>query len=91
MSANGDMIGTSLISGRAAAQVAFSVATHGQKLTPALIAQEQLALVKSDGAVIDSAIQSAVAARGGRIFVGTDPHPDPTQFQNGDIYFLREE
>jgi hypothetical protein len=59
MSATGDMIGTALVSGRQAAQAAYAVATKGQKITPAMIAQQQLVVAKSDGAVIDSAIQTA--------------------------------
>jgi hypothetical protein len=90
MSANGDAIGLGILTGQTAATNQFIAMKRGQPLTPADNAQLQMLRAKAEGNAIDAGIQAVLVSRP-RVFIGTDPNPNPTSFKEGDIYFLREE
>jgi hypothetical protein len=87
MSSAGDAIGLAIIGAQQTATLAMIAGTKKGQVVDGV--QLQLARAKAEGNVISQAIQVAVAGRP-RIFVGTSPAPNPTQFQEGDIYLLRE-
>ena len=95
MSTNGDALGVEINTEQNAVRQAFRTAhPPGAKATADDIVALILALDKAKGNAIETFVHSDIddsLTRRPRIFIGTDPHPDPGQFQNGDIYFLREE
>lgn len=90
MSAAGDALGQGMNAGQAAMRDAF-IAAHPPGSKPAPTAADFAALTLAIDKARGNAVEVAIEARGPRIFVGTSPTPDPTQFQEGDIYFLRED
>ena len=90
MSIAGDALGTAMNVETAAERTAFTTAhPPGSKPVPSTADFTALALAIDQAR--GNAVEAAIEARGPRIFIGTNPTPDPTQFQEGDIYFLREE
>jgi hypothetical protein len=70
---------------------AFVAGLNGRKiLTLAEISTRQSLVNQTHGQAVDEAIAAGLANRP-RIFVGTSPEPNPALFQEGDIYFQREE
>ena len=87
MSAIGNAIGDAIVAYRTAAQTAFVTSRPKPgPYSPAELAQIASLQARAEG----NAIADTIGA-GHRIVVGTDPSPNPAQFQVGDIYFLREE
>ena len=96
MSTTGDALGTAINTAQNAIRLAFRTA-HPAGVKPLPTVDELTALLlsldKAKGNAIETVVQLDISeslAHRPRIFVGTDPQPDPGQFQNGDIYFLRE-
>lgn len=85
MSAAGDAIGAAMVANKTTAVAVFSASRKSGHYTPAEMTCLALLTAQAEG----NAIADAIVA-GRRIFAGTNPNPDPAQFQNGDIYFLTE-
>ena len=82
MSAAGDNLGAAIVVAQKAVRQAFVVPK-----VPTLADSARLVLLMAQAE--GNAIAEAIAS-GRRIFSGTNPNPNPAQFQDGDIYFIRE-
>jgi hypothetical protein len=91
MSAAGNAIADRISELLRTSLAAFVAGLNGRKvMTPAELAARQALVTQSHGEAVAEHVAAGLVNRP-RIFVGTDPEPNPSLFQEGDIYFQREE